>query len=323
MNFPLSEYWSLYLLFTLFVLTLVAFDLGLISKAKQKLSTKQALLWSVVWVSLGLLVGVVVWQYSHHKFGPVLGRQMGLEYFSGFLIEKALAIDNIFVFVLIFTSLKIPQHLQRHVLGYGILGALVFRAIFISIGAALMQYKFMLYVFGAFLIFTGIKMVWPKKEEKSLEESALYRFVNKMLPFTSKIEEGRFWIYENGKRVFTPLFLALILIELSDIVFAIDSVPAIFAITKEPFIVFTSNMMAILGLRSLYLVLADAIHKFEYLKYGLAFILVFVGAKMVWLNDLFNGHFPITWSLAIIAVAVTASIFYSLYRASASQKAAT
>ena len=314
MSFPFLEYWHIYGLFTLFVLVLVFFDMGFISKGKQNLTTKQALLWSAVWVSIGILVGVVIWQYSTFKFGPTVGNQLGLEYFSGFLIEKALAIDNIFVFVLVFTSLAIPKHLQRTVLGYGILGALFFRAIFISIGAVLIQYKFMLYIFGAFLIFTGIKMIIPTDAEKNLSETKLYKFLNKYLPLTDKLDGEKFWIVENGKKLFTPLFLALVLIELSDIVFAIDSVPAIFAITKEPFIVFTSNMMAILGLRSLYMVLADAIHRFEYLKYGLAFILVFVGLKMVWLNDMFGGHFPIGLSLGIIAVAIAASVIVSLYK---------
>ena len=314
MNFPFSDYWHIYAIFTAFVLLLVFFDMGLISKSKQNLTTKQALTWSGVWISIGVLVGVVIWQYANMKFGPAIGNQIGLEYFSGFLIEKALAVDNIFVFVLVFTSLSIPKHLQRKVLGYGILGALFFRAIFISIGAVLIQYKFMLYIFGAFLIFTGIKMIIPTDAEKNLADTKLYKFLKRYLPLTPDLKGEKFWVVENGKRLFTPLFLALILIELSDIVFAIDSVPAIFAITKEPFIVFTSNMMAILGLRSLYMVLADAVHRFEYLKYGLAFILVFVGLKMVWLNDLFGGHFPIGLSLGIIAAAVATSVVVSLYK---------
>ena len=314
MNFPFSEYYHVYGLFTLFVLLLVFLDMGILSKRKEELSTKQALMWSVGWISLGLLVGVVFWQYASFKFGPELGNQLGLEYFSGFLIEKALAIDNIFVFVLVFTSLQIPKQYQKIVLGYGILGALFFRAIFISIGAVLIQYKFMLYIFGAFLIFTGIKMALPNDNKEKLEDSKLYKWLVTHFSFTSKMDGQKFWIYENGKKFFTPLFLALLLIELTDIIFAIDSVPAIFAITKEPLIVFISNMMAILGLRSLYLVLADAVHKFTYLKYGLAFILIFVGLKMVWLNDLFNGHFPISWSLLIIFVAILLSIGYSLYK---------
>lgn len=312
MNFPFSEYYHLYGFFTLFVLLLVFLDMGILSKKREELTAKQALIWSFGWISLGLLVGVVFWKYASLKFGSELGNQLGLEYFSGFLIEKALAIDNIFVFVLVFTALKIPKKYQRLVLGYGILGALFFRAIFISIGAVLIQYKFMMYIFGAFLIFTGIKMVLPNDEKKHLEDSKLYKWLVANFSFTSKMYDSKFWIYENGKRLFTPLFLALLVIELTDIIFAIDSVPAIFAITKEPFIVFISNMMAILGLRSLYLVLADAIHKFAYLKYGLAFILVFVGLKMVWLNDLFDGHFPISWSLLIIFMAIVVSIIWSL-----------
>lgn len=308
MYFPFADYYWLYGVFIAFVLLLVIFDLGLISKSKENITLKQALFWSVIWILLGLLVGVGVWQYSAFKFGSELGRQLGLEYLSGYLIEKALAIDNIFVFVLIFTSLAIPKKLQRTVLGWGILGALFFRAIFISIGSILIQYKFMLYVFGAFLIITGIKMAIPTEKEIKLEDGIMYKFLKKILPLTPNLSGSKFWIQENGKRLFTPLFLALLLIELSDIVFAIDSVPAIFAITKEPFIVFTSNMMAILGLRSLYMVLADAIHRFEYLKYGLSFILIFVGLKMVWLNDLFDGHFPISWSLGIIGLVLAVCV---------------
>ena len=314
MNFPFADYYWLYGVFVGFVFLLVLFDLGLISKSKQNITTKEALAWSVVWITVGLLVGVGVWQYSVFKFGASVGSQLGLEYLSGYLIEKALAIDNIFVFVLIFTSLKIPKNLQRKVLGWGILGALFFRAIFISIGSVLVQYKFMLYIFGAFLLITGIKMAFPTKEELKLEDGFMYKTLKKILPLTPSLEGGRFWIKENGKKLFTPLFLALLLIEFSDIIFAIDSVPAIFAITKEPFIVFTSNMMAILGLRSLYLVLADAIHRFGYLKYGLSFILIFVGLKMVWLNDLFDGHFPISWSLGIIGLVLLISIAASWFK---------
>ncbi|AGH96220.1 TerC/Alx family metal homeostasis membrane protein [Pseudobdellovibrio exovorus] len=315
MHFPFFEYLHVYGIFTAFVLLLVFFDMGFISKGKQNLTAKQALGWSAVWISIGLLVGVVFWQYASYKFGAEIGKKLGLEYFSGFLIEKALAVDNIFVFVLVFASVGIPKSMQRRVLGYGILGALFFRAIFISLGAVLMQYTFMLYIFGAFLIFTGVKMLIPTDSEQNIENSKMYRFLVRYLPLTTNLSDGKFWIRDNaGKLLFTPLFLALILIELSDIIFAIDSVPAIFAITKEPLIVFTSNMMAILGLRSLYLVLADAVHRFEYLKYGLSFILIFVGLKMVWLNKLYGGHFPIGISLGIIGGVLLISILVSLYK---------
>ena len=312
--FPFFEYWFLYVGFALFVLALVLLDMGVVSRKKQVLTSKEAWAWSAGWISLGLLLGLVIWFYTTQKFGAAIGKELTLEYYSGFLIEKALAVDNIFVFVLIFTSLKISPAYQKTVLGYGILGALIFRAIFISIGALLMQYQFMLYVFGGFLLITGIKMAFPTKEEVKLKDGIMYKFLSRVLPLTEKTEGGSFWIHENGKLFFTPLFLALVLIELSDIVFAIDSVPAIFAITKEPFIVFTSNMMAILGLRSLYLVLADAVERFEYLKYGLSAILIFVGLKMVWLNQMYGGHFPISISLAVIALILAVSIGASLYR---------
>lgn len=312
MIFIFSEYWWLYLSFTVFVLFLVFLDMGVLSKKSKQLSTTQALLWSAGWISLGVLVGLALWYYVNSKFGAPAAQELTLEYFSGFLIEKALAIDNIFVFVLIFGSLKITPHLQKKVLGYGILGALFFRAIFISIGAILIKYQFVLVIFGAFLILTGLKMVWPQKEEKKLEDTWLYRKLSTWLPFTKDFVGEKFWTYSGGKFLFTPLFLALALIELTDIIFAIDSVPAIFAVTGEPLIVFMSNMMAILGLRSLYLVLADAVHRFVYLKYGLAFILIFVGLKMLWLNHLFDGHFPITWSLAVIGLAIFVSVIASL-----------
>lgn len=312
--FPFSNYWHLYLSFSLFVLTLILLDMGIISRKNSVLTSKQAWSWSAVWISLGLVVGLFIWFYASQKFDAAVGKKMALEYYSGFLIEKALAVDNIFVFVLIFTSLKISSAYQKRVLGYGILGALVFRAIFISIGAVLMRYNFMLYVFGAFLLITGIKMAFPTKEEIKLKDGIMYKIVSKILPLTEKHNNGKFWIKENGNLFFTPLFLALVLIELSDIVFAIDSVPAIFAITNEPFIVFTSNLMAILGLRSLYLVLADAVNRFEYLNYGLSAILVFVGLKLVWLNQTFDGHFPISISLGIIGLILLIAISASLYK---------
>lgn len=312
--FSFSEYWYLYLGFSVFVLALVLLDMGVVSKKKQMLTSRQAWAWSGAWISLGLIVGLVIWFYSSQKFDESVGRQLALEYYGGFLIEKALAIDNIFVFVLIFTSLKIAPIHQKRVLGYGILGALIFRAVFISIGAVLMRYQFMLYIFGGFLLITGIKMAFPTKEEVKLKDGLMYKILNKLLPLTEHSVEGKFWLKENGKLFFTPLFLALVLIELSDVVFAIDSVPAIFAITKEPFIVFTSNMMAILGLRSLYLVLADAVERFEYLKYGLSAILIFVGLKMVWLNHMFDGHFPISISLAVIALILLVSVGASFYK---------
>jgi len=312
--FPFAEYWWLYASFLGFVLAMLALDLGVFHREAHVVSFKEALSWSGIWMVLALIFNVGFYYYTLTKFGdPLVAKQLGLEFLTGYLVEKSLAVDNIFVFVLIFKYFAVPLKYQHRVLFYGILGALFFRAIFIAIGSVLMQYHAVVMFFGVLLIFTGIKiLVFPDKEP-DLEKNPVIRLLKKFLPLTDKAHGHSFIVKENGKRVFTPLFLALMFIEFSDIIFAVDSVPAIFAITKEPLIVFTSNIFAILGLRSLYFLLANVVHKFRFLKIGLGLILTFVGLKMVWLNQLFDGKFPTAFSLGIIGGILLASILASIF----------
>jgi tellurite resistance protein TerC len=228
------------------------------------------------------------------------------------VVEKALAVDNIFVFVAVFSYFAVPPRYQHRVLFYGILGALLFRALFISLGAVLMQYKWIVLVFGAFLIATGVKILFLPEKPIDPERNPVIRLLKRLVPVWPRIEGQAFWVRRDGVLYATPLFVALVFIEVSDIIFAIDSVPAIFALTNEPLIVFTSNIFAILGLRAMFFLLANAVQMFHYLKYGLGVVLVFVGLKMVWLNPAFGGKFPITWSLAIIGAVLATSILVSI-----------
>jgi tellurite resistance protein TerC len=239
-------------------------------------------------------------------------RRAGLEFLTGYIIERALSFDNIFIFVVVFRYFGVPMMYQHRVLFYGILGAFVFRAIFIAMGAILMRYQFVIVIFGLFLIFTGLKMLRKPDEEVHPERNWILNQFKKWMPVTTQSHGPRFFVRQNGVLMATPLFISLLSLETTDIVFAIDSVPAIFAVTKEPLIVFTSNIFAILGLRAMYFLLTSAIEMFHYLNYGLALVLVFVGLKMVWLNQAFEGHFPITWSLGIICVLLAVSIVASL-----------
>jgi tellurite resistance protein TerC len=310
--FPMSEYWSFYLGFLALVVVILVLDLGVFHKEAHVVSFKESAIWSVIWISLALVFNLVLWQYSLTKFAEPIANQVGLEFLTGFVIEKALAVDNIFVFVIVFSYFGVPAKYQHRVLFYGIIGALFFRAIFISIGSVLMQYHWVVMAFGAFLILTGAKLLFQEDKPIDPGQNVLVRWVRKVLPITDKFHGERFFIRENGVLMATPLFLTLIFIEFTDIIFAVDSVPAIFAITKEPFIVFTSNIFAILGLRALYFMLAGVVDKFHLLKIGLALVLVFVGLKMVWLNNAFGGKFPISWSLGIIAALIGGAIVASL-----------
>jgi len=237
---------------------------------------------------------------------------VGLEYLTGYIVEKALSVDNIFVFVMVFAYFAVPNVYQHRVLFYGILGALIFRAIFIGAGSWLMQFHWVIYVFGAFLIIAGIKMMLVSDKEIDPEKNFLIRLFKKFVPVTPEYHGQKFFVRINKVLYATPLFIALLFIELTDIIFAVDSVPAIFAITKEPFIVFTSNIFAILGLRAMYFMLAGAVDKFYLLKYGLSVVLIFVGLKMVWLNDAFGGKFPIHYSLGFIGATIAISVAISL-----------
>jgi tellurite resistance protein TerC len=263
-------------------------------------------------VTLALIFNFLFYQYASSKFGAEIGKQSALEFLTGYILEYSLSIDNIFVFVLVFSYFGIPAKYKHRVLFYGILGALIFRAIFIGIGSALMQFNWIIYIFGGFLIITGIKMFFSHNEEIEPEKNLLIRIFKRFMPVTHEIDGKSFFITKNGIRHATPLFIALLFLEATDIIFAVDSVPAIFAVTDETLIVFTSNIFAILGLRSMYFMLAGVINKFHLLQYGLAVVLVFVGLKMVWLNPLYGGHFPITWSLLIILGTILISVVASL-----------
>ena len=325
--FPFADYWWFYGGFIIFVLLMLALDLGVFNRKAHEVSFKEASIWSGVWVTLALVFNFLLYKYSLWKF-PQDARltaipgfdaefeawNVSIEFLTGYIVEKSLSIDNIFIFVLVFAYFAIPAKYQHRVLFYGIIGALFFRAVFIAMGSALMQFHWVIYLFGAFLIITGIKMMFAGEEKIEPEKNFLIRIFKKFMPVTHTLD-GKNFFTKIGDRIHaTPLFIALLFLEATDIIFAVDSVPAIFAITDEPLIVFTSNIFAILGLRSMYFMLAGVIDKFYLLKYGLAIVLIFVGLKMVWLNDLFGGKFPISWSLGIIFgvifVSVTASLIF-------------
>ena len=324
--FPFADYWWFYLGFTAFVLLLLALDLGVFHRQAHEVSFREAATWSAVWIALALLFNFLLYQYALWKF-PQDARLMALpnfdpsnaawrvslEFLTGYVVEKSLSVDNIFVFVLVFGYFAIPAKYQHRVLFYGIVGALIFRAIFIALGSALMQYHWIVVVFGVFLIFTGIKMMFTPEKGVEPDRNPLIRLFCRFVPITKELHGQRFFLKFDGRLHATPLFVALLFLEATDVIFAVDSVPAIFALTNEPLIVFTSNIFAILGLRALYFMLAGAIGKFHLLKYGLAVVLVFVGLKMVWLNNLYGGKFPIGLSLGIITTVIAVSVLASLF----------
>ncbi|MCA9626541.1 MAG: TerC family protein [Myxococcales bacterium] len=294
----------LWLGFLGFVLVMLAIDLGVFHKQAHEVSLKEAGIWSAVWVALALVfnAGVYIW------FGP----QRGLEFTTGYLLEKALAVDNIFVFVIIFATFRVPALYQHRVLFWGVIGALVLRAGFILAGGAFIQrFHWAIYVFGGILAVTGIKLMMQKEEAVEPEKSLAIRAFRRVVPVWPQFEGDRFFVKRDGRRMATPLLLALVAVEVSDVIFAVDSIPAIFAITTDPFIVFTSNIFAILGLRSMYFLLAGVISKFHYLKLGLSFVLVFVGAKMLLMSFV---KIPVLVSLAIIAGILLLSVLASWLR---------
>jgi len=323
--FPFAEYWWFYAGFTAFVGVLLALDLGVFHRKAHEVSFKEAASWSVVWVSLALLFCFGFYHYMIHAFGneprfanlpgfdPVKAARTGaLEFLAGYVVEYSLSVDNIFVFVVVLGYFGVPARLQHRVLFFGILGALVFRAIFIALGAILLRFTWVIWIFGVFLVITGIRMMFTDDKPVKPEDNALVRMFRRFVPVTERMVGHKFFVVVNGVRHATPLFIALLFLEATDIVFAVDSVPAIFALTREPLIVFTSNIFAILGLRNLYFMLRGAIDTFHMLKYGLGVVLVFVGCKMTFLNHLFGGHFPITWSLGIIIGVIGIAIALSL-----------
>jgi tellurite resistance protein TerC len=323
--FPFAEYWWFYLAFTGFVFLLLALDLGVFHRKPHAVSIREAAVWSVVWISLALAFNYGLYQYALWWFpqDPRLtampgldvqaaARETALEFLAGFVVEKSLSVDNIFVFIVIFGYFAVPAEYQHRILFFGILGALLFRSIFIALGSVLLQLHWVIYLFGAFLVFTGVKLLFSPEKPVEPERNPLIRLVRRLMPVSPQLHGQSFFVRRNGALHATPLFLTLVVIEFTDIIFAVDSVPAIYALTDEPLIVFASNVFAILGLRALYFVLAGMMDKFHLLKYGLAVVLIFVGVKMALLNELFGGKFPITWSLAIIAGVLGLAVACSL-----------
>jgi tellurite resistance protein TerC len=293
---------ALWLGFIGFVLAMLALDLGVFHRKAHEISVREAAVWSAIWVSLAALfnIGVIYW------FGP----QRGLEFTTGYLIEKALAVDNIFVFYALFAYFAVPAALQHRVLFWGILGALVMRAFFIFLGAALLQqFHWVMYVFGAILVVTAIKLLVMAEEGMNPEKNAVYRLFRRLVPCTDGYRGSRFTVVEAGKRYATPLLVVLVLIEWTDLVFAVDSIPAIFAVTTDPFIVFTSNIFAILGLRSMFFLLQGVIGNFHLLKPALAAVLAFVGTKMLILDLV---KIPIGVSLGVVAALIALGVVGSL-----------
>jgi tellurite resistance protein TerC len=294
--------WPLWAGFLAFVAVMLALDLGVFHRRAHVVSLREAAIWSGVWIGLAGLFALGVFQF----FGP----QRGLEFTTGYLIEKALSIDNIFVMVVVFGAFGIPAHQHHRILYWGILGALAMRAAFIVAGTALIaRFEWMVYLFGAFLVVTGLRMLISKGQQGRPEDNLLVRLARRLLPIAADQNAENFFVREGGARKATPLFLTLLTVEFTDLIFAVDSIPAVLAISRDPFIVFTSNVFAILGLRSLYFLLAGVIHRFRYLKIGLSLVLVFVGAKMA-LVDIF--HVPVGISLGVVGLLITGSMVASL-----------
>ena len=301
-----SPWW--WVAFNALILTLLALDLGVFHKRGHAVGMREALRWSAVWVSLALLFGAGIWWR--------LGQQPALEFFAGYLVEEALSVDNLFVFILIFGYFKVPPALQHRVLFWGILGALVMRGTMIATGALLLErFHWVIYVFGGFLVITGLRMAFQDDGEIEPEANPVLRVLRRLVPVTTQYHADRFFVRESirpgeaARLVATPLFVVLVLVETTDVVFALDSIPAIFGVTRDPFLVYSSNVFAILGLRSLYFVLAGVIGRFHLLRYGLALVLVFVGGKML-ASDWY--HLPIAVALGIVAAILAGSVLLSL-----------
>jgi tellurite resistance protein TerC len=291
--------------FNVFVLAMLVFDLSIFHRKAHTVSIKEASIWSIVWITLALAFNAGLYFFS--------GPGPALQFFTGYLIEKSLSVDNIFVFVLIFTYFAVPAAYQHRVLFWGILGALMMRGIMIALGVVLLEtFHWIIYLFGAFLIVTGVRMAFHKETEVHPERNPLLKLVRRIVPVTNDYERDRFVVRRAGQVLVTPLLLVLLVVETTDVIFALDSIPAIFAVTRDPFLVYTSNVFAILGLRSLYFVFANVIGKFYYLKLGLAVVLSYVGVKMV-LADIY--HIPTALSLVVIALVIAAAILASVVRA--------
>ena len=320
--FPFADVWWFYVLFTLLIAALLAVDLGFFHKNAHRVSMREASGWAVVWVSLALLfnLGLYVWALSFLSHHPPVGISVGdaaertaMEFLAGYVVEYSLSVDNLFVFVVVLNYFRIAPEMRHRVLFLGILAALVFRAVFVMIGAALLQFQWIVWFLGIFLIFTGVKVMTGDDEAHiDPETNWAMKVLKRILPVTPHFHGDAFFIREAGRLLATPLFVALMFLNIVDTVFAVDSVPAIFGLTREPLVVFTSNMFAILGLRNLYFLLAEAVDLFHLLKYGLGIVLCFVGLKMTVLPWLLDGHVPIGPSLAFILAVLVISIAGSL-----------
>lgn len=303
--------WWLSLGFVLYVLSVLTIDILILGRKKSnKITIKQALFWTVVWACSALLFGCLLWLQLNVTAGPVVAKQKALEYFTGYIVEQSLSIDNLFVFIMIFKYFIVPHQYQRRVLLYGVMGAIILRLIMIVSGTALVaHFHWVLYLFGLFLVFTGIKMLWVSDEDKDLDQNPILRFVRRHVRVTNQYHGEKFFIKKELLWYATPLFLVVIMIELSDVIFALDSIPAIFALTSDPFIIFTSNIFAIMGLRAVYFVLAYMEARFYLLRYGIAVVLTFVGAKMLLA---YWYVIPTLWMLVIVVVMLSMSIILSL-----------
>jgi len=305
--------------FAVFVVVAIVIDLvSLDRRGAHVVGVREALSWSALWVGLALAFAGGLWLWLDHSAGRELANLKATEFLTGYLIEKSLSVDNIFVFLMLFTAFAVPPAQQKRALILGVIGAVVLRALMILVGAWLVaRFSWLLYVFGAFLLFTGGKMLFLADHEPDLEKNPILRWMRGHLAITPGFHGDRLWLTENGQRVFTPLFVIVILIGVTDVIFAVDSIPAIFAITLDPFIVMTSNIFAVLGLRALYFLLADMAERFHLLKYGLAVVLVFIGSKMLLAGWL---HIPVFLSLGIVAAIIASAIALSLLRPPAAAK---
>lgn len=298
-----QEFW-LWTGFHIFVFAMLILDIGVFNRKAHEISIKEALLWSILWIGLAVVFNIGIWYYSTP--------QLAFEFATGYVIEKSLSVDNLFVFLALFNYFKVPAKYQHKVLFWGIVGALLLRAIFIIGGVALItKFHFIIYIFGIFLVYTGFKLFRNKDEQIEPEKNPLLKFVRKYIPLTHEYYEDKFFIKRLGHTIATPLFVVLILIESTDVIFAVDSIPAVLAVSKDPFIVYTSNIFAILGLRTLYFALAGIVHIFHYLNAGMAIILMFIGVKML-ISDVYK--LPIELALGIVIAILIGSVVLSLLK---------
>jgi tellurite resistance protein TerC len=328
--FPFSQYWAIFAGFVGVVLILLALDLGILNRKAKEMPPATAAKWTAFWIGLALAFNLVFWIWARSElakpeFGPILegtrwsspvaaADDLAREFLTGYIVEISLSVDNLFVFLVLFSYFKVPAHLRHRVLFYGILGALICRGVFVALGTVLFQFHWLVVIFGAFLVLTGLKLLFSGDADgPDPSRNPVIRLLHRFLPVTEGYRGDRFIVREHGRRFATPLFVTLVALELTDIVFAVDSIPAIFGITREPLVVFTSNICAILGLRAMFFVLASAMDRFWMLKYGLGIVLVFVGLKMTVLERFFEGgKFPTSWSLAIIAGTIGVTLIGSL-----------